>query len=305
MSTLLQALLPIIERGLRHQQGHECDALVALRAVKQSLEARAKASARWSDEEIDKIALEQRPVLSDMIGGIDVNESQREVYAEALRYARDHALLSGEGMPDFKNMPIEQVEEFLRSEGIDPDEEREHGRKVIADIREKMGLKWKSGDRCMCRAGNGTMKSGTISPDSVGLGWKVSFDDGDYVLTTSADLFPATPPIPMSEQTVLPPQGTVIHGIITGANNGQGFELGKGSGYCDFWEGTSRKFGTGQSPATLILGNGISEETVRMMLEEMTPDERVEYFESLSERYCFWCGSEQLKIGRCQCHNDE
>lgn len=57
--------------------------------------------------------------------------------------------------------------------------------------------------------------------------------------------------------------------------------------------------------ATLILGNGFSEETVRKMLEEMTLDARVEYFYSLAGRYCFGCGNKQPKTGSCHCQNDE
>jgi hypothetical protein len=43
-----------------------------------------------------------------------------------------------------------------------------------------------------------------------------------------------------------------IEGVLTGTENGEGYELGNGKGWCDFWEGKERKFGKGKSNATLI-----------------------------------------------------
>lgn len=52
-----------------------------------------------TDEEIERIAMDQRPPLVDMPGGIDCNEMSRETYSEALRYARDHYFLpAGHGL---------------------------------------------------------------------------------------------------------------------------------------------------------------------------------------------------------------
>jgi hypothetical protein len=45
---------------------------------------------------------------------------------------------------------------------------------------------------------------------------------------------------------------TKIEGVLTGTDNGPGYELGNGKGWCDFWEGKERKFGKGKSNATLI-----------------------------------------------------
>ena len=49
-------------------------------------------------------------------------------------------------IPDFKNMPTEQVNDYLRSEGIDPDEEREYGRKVIERLKRAAALPKDTGD---------------------------------------------------------------------------------------------------------------------------------------------------------------
>lgn len=46
----------------------------------------------FSEEEIERISWRERPEITDMPGGIDVNESQREVFAEALRYANTRAV---------------------------------------------------------------------------------------------------------------------------------------------------------------------------------------------------------------------
>lgn len=55
--------------------------------------------------------------------------------------------------------------------------------------------------------------------------------------------------------------GKKIEGFITGRNNGPGYELGDGKGYCDFWEGKERKFGVAADAnrATLILHEGAPE----------------------------------------------
>lgn len=67
-----------------------------------------------------------------------------------------------------------------------------------------------------------------------------------------------------------------IEGFITSAENGPGYELGLGEGYCDFWEGSERVFGkaTSNNLATLIIHEGerervYTESEVRAMLEDI------------------------------------
>ena len=69
-----------------------------------------------------------------------------------------------------------------------------------------------------------------------------------------------------------------IEGVISGAQNGPGYELGNGAGFCDFWEGSDRKLGEGGMSATLILHDGppervFTESEVRAMLRDLIEDQ--------------------------------
>ncbi len=44
--------------------------------------------------------------------------------------------------------------------------------------------------------------------------------------------------------------------------------------------------------------------TINNLLAEMTPQERVDFWESLQAGYCKHCGGE-WPVGGCQCENDE
>jgi len=42
----------------------------------------------------------------------------------------------------------------------------------------------------------------------------------------------------------------------------------------------------------------------RIVLKEMTDDERVEFFANIRKGYCLYCGREEMKNWHCQCEND-
>jgi len=60
-----------------------------------------------------------------------------------------------------------------------------------------------------------------------------------------------------------------IKGYITGTDNGPGYELGSGAGFCDFWE--SGNLGGAKTPATIIIGDEpvFTEAQVKAMLNEL------------------------------------
>jgi hypothetical protein len=50
----------------------------------------------------------------------------------------------------------------------------------------------------------------------------------------------------------------------------------------------------------------VNEETIIEFLSTMTDIEREFFFEKIRERYCIWCGAEEVPGARpCQCRNDE
>lgn len=44
---------------------------------------------------------------------------------------------------------------------------------------------------------------------------------------------------------------------------------------------------------------------IRCLLDEMTGDERLEFFEEITDGYCQGCGSMEPEGSYCQCQNDE
>lgn len=67
-------------------------------------------------------------------GGVPGSEAGRAIRSQELA-SIPHAEF------DARTATPEQVEAYLRSEGLDPDEEREHGRKVIERLKAEIAAK--------------------------------------------------------------------------------------------------------------------------------------------------------------------